>query len=139
MMQFITYFNDGISDTGILIIFVIIDTVLALSYQLKEKQSIISSTLLSGLLRNLFLAIIPILISGLSYLHPRTDDLYQILAAILSVFIGYGILQSILSYVSLWGVKYPAWLLNWLSGEIDSKVKKVDTNEQNLPNSKDSK
>lgn len=139
MMNFVQYFNDGITDTGILIIFVIIDTVLALSYQLKEKQSIVSSTLLSGLLRNLFLAIVPSLISGLAFLRPRTDDIYQILAAVLSIFIGYGIMQSILSYINLWGVKYPKWLTDWLSGEIDSKIKKVDTNEQNLPNSKDSK
>lgn len=139
MINLIEYFNDGVSDTGILIIFVIVDTVLALSYQLKEKQSIVSSTLLSGLLRNLFLAIVPSLISGLAYLRPRTDDVYQILAAILTVFVGYGILQSILSYINLWGVKYPKWMTDWLSGEISSKVKKVSGSEQNLPGSKEAK
>ena len=139
MMNFITYFNDGITDTGILIIFVIIDTVLALSYQLKEKQSIVSSTLLSGLLRNLFLAIVPSLISGLAFLRPRTDDIYQILAAVLSIFIGYGIMQSILSYINLWGVKYPKWLTDWLSGEIDSKLKKVSGDGEDLPATKEEK
>lgn len=130
MMNFITYFNDGISDSGILMILVIVDTVLALSYQLKVKQPIISSRLLSGLLRNVILAVTPSLVTALSIWRPRSDDIYQMLAAILSVFIGYAIIQSILSYVNLWGVKYPEWLTKWLSGEIESKVNK---NGNNLP------
>ena len=133
MMNFITYFNDGISDSGILMILVIVDTVLALSYQLKVKQPIISSRLLSGLLRNVILAVTPSLVTALSIWRPRSDDIYQMLAAVLSVFIGYAIIQSILSYVNLWGVKYPEWLTKWLSGEIESKVTK---NGNNLPENK---
>lgn len=130
MMNLITYFNDGISDSGILMILVIVDTVLALSYQLKVKQPIISSRLLSGLLRNVILAVTPSLVTALSVWRPRSDNIYQMLAAILSIFIGYAIIQSILSYVNLWGVKYPKWMTDWLSGEIESKVNK---NGNNLP------
>lgn len=133
MMDLITYFNDGISDSGILMILVIVDTVLALSYQLKVKQPIISSRLLSGLLRNVILAVTPSLVTFLSFWRPRSDNIYQMLAAILSVFIGYAIVQSILSYVSLWGVKYPKWMTDWLSGEIESKVNK---NGNNFPENK---
>lgn len=133
MMNLIQYFNDGVSDSGILMILVIIDTVLALSYQLKVKQPIISSRLLSGLLRNVILAVTPSLVTALSIWRPRSDDIYQMLAAILSLFIGYAIIQSILSYVTLWGVKYPKWMTDWLSGEIESKVNK---NGNNLPENK---
>lgn len=133
MMNLITYFNDGISDSGILMILVIVDTVLALSYQLKVKQPIVSSRLLSGLLRNVILAVTPSLVTALSVWRPRSDDVYQMLAAILSIFIGYAIVQSILSYINLWGVKYPKWMTDWLSGEIESKVNK---NGNNLPESK---
>ena len=129
-MNLIEYFNDGISDSGILMILVIVDTVLALSYQLKVKQPIISSRLLSGLLRNVILAVTPSLVTALSIWRPRSDDIYQMLAAILSLFIGYAIIQSILSYVTLWGVKYPQWMTDWLSGEIESKVNK---NGNNIP------
>ena len=128
MMNLIQYFNDGVSDSGILMILVIVDTVLALSYQLKVKQPIISSRLLSGLLRNVILAVTPSLVTALSVWRPRSDDIYQMLAAILSVFIGYAIIQSILSYVTLWGVKYPKWMTDWLSGEIESKVNKNGNN-----------
>lgn len=133
MMNLIQYFNDGVSDSGILMILVIVDTVLALSYQLKVKQPIISSRLLSGLLRNVILAVTPSLVTALSVWRPRSDDIYQMLAAILSLFIGYAIIQSILSYVNLWGVKYPKWMTDWLSGEIESKVTK---NGNNLPENK---
>ena len=132
-MDFITYFNDGISDSGILMILVIVDTVLALSYQMKVRQPIVSSRLLSGLLRNVILAVIPSLVTALSIWRPRSDDIYQMLAAILSLFIGYAIVQSILSYINLWGVKYPKWMTDWLSGEIESKVNK---NGNNLPENK---
>ena len=132
-MNLIQYFNDGVSDSGILMILVIVDTVLALSYQLKVKQPIISSRLLSGLLRNVILAVTPSLVTALSVWRPRSDDIYQMLAAILSIFIGYAIVQSILSYVNLWGVKYPKWMTDWLSGEIESKVNK---NGNNLPENK---
>lgn len=133
MMDFVTYFNDGISDSGILMILVIVDTVLALSYQMKVRQPIVSSRLLSGLLRNVILAVTPSLVTALSIWRPRSDDIYQMLAAILSIFIGYAIIQSILSYVNLWGVKYPEWLTKWLSGEIESKVNK---NGKNLSENK---
>lgn len=133
MMNLIQYFNDGVSDSGILMILVIVDTVLALSYQLKVKQPIVSSRLLSGLLRNVILAVTPSLVTALSIWRPRSDDIYQMLAAILSAFIGYAIIQSILSYVTLWGVKYPKWMTDWLSGEIESKVNK---NGNNLPENK---
>ena len=133
MMNLITYFNDGISDSGILMILVIVDTVLALSFQLKVNKPIVSSRLLSGLLRNVILAVTPSLVTALAIWRPRSDDVYQILAAILSIFIGYAIIQSILSYVNLWGVKYPKWMTDWLSGEIESKVNK---NGNNIPENK---
>lgn len=130
MMDLINYFNDGISDSGILMILVIVDTILALSYQMKVRQPIVSSRLLSGLLRNVILAVTPSLVTALSIWRPRSDDIYQMLAAILSIFIGYAIVQSILSYINIWGVKYPKWMTDWLSGEIESKVNK---NGNNLP------
>ena len=31
-----------------------------------------------------------------------------------------------MAYTDLWGVKYPEWINNWLSGEIKDKVGKGD-------------
>lgn len=125
-MNWVNYFNDGISDSGILLILVLVDTILAVSYQIKISGKITSNRLMSGLLRNITLAFTPSLVSVLSKYRPRTDGVYQILAAVLALFIGYAIIESILSYISLWGVKYPDWMMNWLRGEISSKEERTN-------------
>lgn len=118
------YFNDGVSDSAILFILVLIDTTLAISYQIKQRQHLLSSTLLAGLLRNFVLCFMPFLVAGIAKYHPRSDTLYQFVAAVLSIYIGYAIIQSILAYTDLWGVNYPEWLKNWLENEIKDKTKK---------------
>ena len=128
-MNYLSYFNDGITDTGILFILVLVDTALAMSYQIKQKQHLLSSTLLAGLLRNFTLCFMPILVTELSLVHPRSDDLYQLISAVLSVYIGYAIIQSILAYTQLWGINYPNWLKNWLTQEVRSKEGKVEKND----------
>lgn len=118
------YFNDGVSDSAILFILVLIDTTLAVSYQIKQRQHLLSSTLLAGLLRNFVLCFMPLFVAGIANYHPRSDTLYQFVAAMLSIYIGYAIIQSILAYTDLWGIKYPDWLKNWLQNEIQDKTKK---------------
>lgn len=118
------YFNDGVSDSAILFILVLIDTTLAISYQIKQRQHLLSSTLLAGLLRNFVLCFMPFLVAGVAKYHPRSDTLYQFVAAVLSIYIGYAIIQSILAYTNLWGVNYPDWLKDWLNNEIEDKTKK---------------
>lgn len=129
LSYFISYFNDGITDTGILFILVLVDTALAMSYQIKQKQHLLSSTLLAGLLRNFLLCFMPILVTELRQLHPRSDNLYQLIAAVLSIYIGYAIIQSILAYTQLWGINYPDWIKNVLIQEVVSKKKKVEKND----------
>lgn len=136
------YFNDGVSDSAILFILVLIDTTLAISYQIKQRQHLLSSTLLAGLLRNFVLCFMPFLVAGVAKYHPRSDTLYQFVAAVLSIYIGYAIVQSILAYTNLWGVKYPDWLKDWLNNEIKDKTKKSNSDkgvDENVKSDTDSK
>lgn len=136
------YFNDGVSDSAILFILVLIDTTLAISYQIKQRQHLLSSTLLAGLLRNFVLCFMPFLVAGVAKYHPRSDTLYQFVAAVLSIYIGYAIIQSILAYTNLWGVKYPDWLKDWLNNEIKDKTKKSNSDkgvDENVKSDADSK
>lgn len=124
-------FNDGVSDSGILFILVLVDTCLALSYQIKSGGQLLSSKLLSGLLRNITLCFMPALVHILAVWHPRSDSVYQMIAVVLSIYIGYAIVQSILAYTDLWGIKYPDWLKSWLKSEIKDKEDKLNqTNTQ---------
>lgn len=124
LTDFVNYFNDGVTDSGILMILVLIDTAVAVSYHYAKGNGFVSNRLLSGLIRNLVLSFMPLLITGISALRPRTDTLYQYLAMILTIYIGYAIIQSILAYTSLWGVKLPSWLNDLLSQEIKDKKNK---------------
>lgn len=124
LTDFVNYFNDGVTDSGILMILVLIDTAVAVSYHYSKGSGFVSNRLLSGLIRNLVLSFMPSLITGISTLRPRTDTLYQYLAMILTIYIGYAIIQSILAYMNLWGVKLPVWLNELLSQEIKDKENK---------------
>lgn len=132
-------FNDGVSDSGILFILVLVDTCLALSYQIKSGGHLLSSKLLSGLLRNITLCFMPALVSLLAVWHPRSDSVYQMIAVVLSVYIGYAIVQSILAYTNLWGIKYPNWLKTWLESEIKDKEGKLGQSNKEDNKDKDNK
>lgn len=122
----LTTFNDGISDSGILFILVLIDTILALTYCFKVKKPVLSGELLSGLLRNFLLCFMPIAVSYLAVLRPRTDGIYALIACILTLFIAYAIMQSILAYANLWGLNLPDWLKSIIEGEIKEKIGDFD-------------
>lgn len=115
-------FNDGVSDSGILFILVLVDTILAITYCFKAKKPVLSGELLSGLLRNFLLCFMPIAVSYLATLRPRTDGIYALIACILTLFIAYAIVQSILAYMTLWGLNLPNWLKNIIEGEIKEKI-----------------
>lgn len=115
------YFGDSVTDTGILLILVVIDTVLALSYAMGNGHKFTSAKMLSGILRNTLLSVVPLGIRAIALVEPRKDDLYMILSAIFFVFIGWSVLVSIVSYLSLLGIKFPDWLLKIVDGEIQAK------------------
>lgn len=122
----LTTFNDGVSDSGLLFILVLIDTILAITYCFKVKKPVLSGELLSGLLRNFLLCFMPIAVNYLSVLRPRTDGIYALVACILTLFIAYAIIQSILAYANLWGLNLPDWLKNIIKGEIKEKIGDFD-------------
>lgn len=115
------YFGDAVADSGILMLLMIIDITLALSYKLYNGKKFLSNKMLSGILRDVILSVVPLGVRGLSIIDPRTDDLYSFISAILFILIGYSLVVSIFAYTSMLGIKYPAWLLKFLDGEIAAK------------------
>lgn len=76
----------------------------------------------------------PALVHLLAVYHPRTDNIYQMISAVLAVYIGYAIVQSVLAYTDLLGIKYPDWVKNWLKTEIDDKKDKSNSNKDGSNN-----
>lgn len=123
--------NNGLSDSAILMLLVLADTILALTYNMKTKGKVLSNEMLSGLLRNFLLSVLPSIINLIAALVPRNDNLYNIIASMFTLLIAFAVVESILAYVHLWGIKYPSWLEKFLLGEIESKeVKKDESKEE---------
>ena len=123
MNDFLKLLSDGITDSSVLSVLVVIDTTLAVSYWFKNGRKILSNVLLSGLLRNLFLAMTPILIQLLSSLHSdSTGIVYPLVTSIITVYIGFAIVQSILAYTAMWGIKFPGWLDALIKQEVQNKT-----------------
>lgn len=129
---------NGLSDSAILMLLVLADTILAVTYNMKARGKILSNEMLSGLLRNFLLSILPSFINLIAALVPRNDDLYNIIASMFTVLIAFAVVESILAYINLWGIKYPSWLEKFLLGEIESKeVKKDEPKEVKKGDEKD--
>lgn len=124
MKDFLNFFVDGVTDSSVLSVLALIDTTLAFSYWFKNGRRILSNTLLSGLLRNVVLALMPSLMQLLSTWHPNSTSsiIYPLVTSIITIYIGFAIIQSILSYTAMWGIKFPNWLEEIIKQEIKSKT-----------------
>lgn len=123
MNEILKLFSDGFADSAVLSVMVVIDTTLAVSYWFKNGRRILSNVLLSGLLRNLVLAFVPSLMQLLSSVHPDSTGLvYPLVTSIITIYIGIAILQSILAYTNMWGIKFPGWLNSIIKQEVQSKT-----------------
>lgn len=124
MNDFLNFFADGVTDSSVLSVLVLIDTTLAVSYWFKNGRRILSNALLSGLLRNVVLALMPSLMQLLSSWHPTSTSsiIYRLVTSIITIYTGFAIIQSILSYTAMWGIKFPNWLEAIIKQEIKSKT-----------------
>lgn len=132
MNDFLNFFADGVTDSSVLSVLVLIDTTLAVSYWFKNGRRILSNTLLSGLLRNVVLALMPSLMQLLSSWHPTSTSsiIYPLVTSIITIYIGFAIVQSIMAYTAMWGIKFPNWLDAIIKQEVQSKTGfKIDDNQ----------
>ena len=132
MNEFFKLFADGYADSAVLSVMVVIDTTLAVSYWFKNGRKLLSNVLLSGLLRNLALAFVPSLMQLLGSFHPDSTGLvYPLVTSIITIYIAVAILQSILAYTNMWGIKFPNWLNLIIKQEVQSKTGvKIDDDQE---------
>lgn len=123
--QVLTYLTDGPTDTLFLLTLVFIDTVLGTSQAIKNGKNVISRTLITGVLTNVLLTLVPSIIYAIRLYRPSTDPAFvNILSSAYTLILGYAIIQSILANASLVGIKLPDKLLSWLANEIKDKEDK---------------
>lgn len=128
----INYLSDGTTDTLLLLVIVIIDTVLGLGQAIKNNKSVTSKRFLSGILMNFVLSLVPSMIMFIGLVRPSASEQFlQFLSAGYSILLGAAFLQSIMANLSLLGVKLPDFLLKWLESEITNKENKDNKNNAN--------
>lgn len=125
-----TYLSDGTTDTLLLLVIVVIDTVLGLGQAIKNNKSVTSKRLLSGVLMNFILSLVPSMIMFIGSVRPNANEYFlEFLSAGYSLLLGAAFLQSIMANLSLLGVKLPDFLLKWLESEISNKEHKDNKEE----------
>lgn len=123
------YLMNGFSDSGVLFIMVLFDTMLAVAYRVKKHKAINSSTLISGMLRNTSYALMPLLLQALQILvHDDSYILYNIFKFGFTVIGFLALSQSCIANLKLNGAKIDKWLPKiydlFLKDEVEKKLNK---------------
>ena len=123
------YLMNGYTDSGILFIMVLFDTMLAVAYRITNHKEINSARLISGMLRNTTYALMPMFLQALQVL--ATDDsyiLYDIFKFGFTVIGFLGLVQSCSANLKLNGAKIDEWVPKiydlFLKDEVEKKLKK---------------
>lgn len=120
---------NGYSDSGVLFIMVLFDTMLAVAYRIKNHKAINSVTLISGMLRNTSYALMPLCLQALQILvHDDSYLLYNIFKFGFTVIGFLGLSQSCIANLKINGAKIDEWLPKiyelFLKDEVEKKLNK---------------
>lgn len=111
--KFIGQFGNGIDETTILMFMVLFDSILALSWRIIKKHHMISSTALSGILRNILVSCLPVVLDTVRQEYHHTFYIYRFMNFVFTIIIGFGILQSIIANLELNGIRPPKFLVKF--------------------------
>lgn len=129
--QIFSYLTDGVTDTFLLMILVVIDTVLGFSQAIRNNKRITSKTLISGVVTNFILTLIPSAIFTIGFRSTANITFLNWLSAGYTIILAYGIIQSIMGNMNLLGIKLPNAIIKWLSDELDDKEHKNNKDNSN--------
>lgn len=128
-----TVLNDlgnGLDETTVLLVMVLFDTILAVSWRLiRRRENIVSSKAIHGIIRNVLVSLIPLIIQRLTELNHHHIIIYQLISAVFTLVIGFAILQSIIANLELNGINPPKFLIKFygnqtIDNEKNSKERK---------------
>lgn len=131
--------ENGADLTNILMIFAIADTILGVTWRLKEGRHLNSRIFLGGIVQNIGLSVLPLGLQVLANFTRQDLHLYQTSLYIIGVFIALALSQSIIANALLCGLKLPAKIMtalqNWLSSELQfKKGERIIIEEKNKGN-----
>ena len=113
------FIGNGIDQSNILVLFAMLDLVIAISCNIKNNDKMTSRIMLSGIIHNFIPAFFPALIYLMNTVSQTHSEIYMYASFIIFVCVSYFILQSILRNLNILGLKLPSFILKWIKSELE--------------------
>ena len=113
------FIGNGIDQSNILVLFAMLDLIIAISCHIKNNDKMTSRTMLSGIIHNFIPAFFPAIIYLMNTVSKTHSEIYMYASFIIFVCVSYFILQSILRNLNILGLKLPSFILKWINSELE--------------------
>ena len=113
------FIGNGIDQSNILVLFAMLDLVIAISCRIKNYDKMTSRVMLSGIIHNFIPAFFPAIIYLMNTVSKTHSEIYMYASFIIFVCVSYFILQSILRNLNILGLKLPSFILKWINSELE--------------------
>lgn len=113
------FIGNGIDQSNILVLFAMLDLIIAISCNIKNNDKMTSRVMLSGIIHNFIPAFFPAIIYLMNTVSKTHSEIYIYASFIIFACVSYFILQSILRNLDILGLKLPSFILKWIDSEIE--------------------
>ena len=119
----------GFDETAVLLVLMIFDSILGVSWRFRRKRFMISSTAVNGIIRNTLTCLLPSLLELIPIELDHHSLVFRIISLLISIIIGFTLLQSICANLKMNGVDLPQIIGNIfgeaIQAELDDKEKRL--------------
>ena len=113
------FIGNGLDQSNILVLFAMLDLIIAISCNIKNNDKMTSRVMLSGIIHNFIPAFFPAIIYLMNTVSKTHSEIYIYASFIIFACVSYFILQSILRNLNILGLKLPSFILKWINSEIE--------------------
>lgn len=125
----LSWCGTGLDETAVLLVLMIFDSILGISWRFRRKRFMISSTAVNGIVRNTITCLLPSLLELIRLALHHHFLIFRIISLLISVIIGFTLLQSIFANLKMNGVDLPQIIENIfgeaIQAELDDKEKRL--------------
>lgn len=125
----LSWCGTGYDETAVLFVLMIFDSILGVSWRFRRKRFMISSTAVNGIIRNTLTCLLPSLLELIRMELDHHSLIFRIISLLISIIIGFTLLQSICANLKMNGVDLPQIIENIfgeaIQAELDDKEKRL--------------
>ena len=125
----LSWCGTGFDETAVLLVLMIFDSILGVSWRFRRKRFMISSTAVNGIIRNTLTCLLPSLFELIRIELDHQSMIFRIISLLISIIIGFTLLQSICANLKMNNVDLPQIIENIfgeaIQAELDDKEKRL--------------